>query len=76
MFSAREKPTMIPHGQDMAQILSKFWLHYLRLMALPVMKESSYLDTSGYFRSFSLSSLVSPMSDKSVIVKIFVKIEQ
>ena len=67
---------MIPHGQDMAQILSKFWLHYLRLMALPVMKESSYLDTSGYFRSFSLSSLVSPMSVKSVIVKMFVKIEQ
>ena len=58
---------MIYDGQDMAQILSKFWFHYLRLMALPVMKESSYLDTSGYFRSFSLSPLVSLMSVKSVI---------
>ena len=32
-----------PDGQDSAQIPSKFQLQFLRLMALPVIEESSYL---------------------------------
>ena len=33
-----------PDGLDSAQIRPKFWLQFLRLMALPVIEESSYLD--------------------------------
>ena len=32
-----------PNGQDLAQICSKCQLQFLRLMALPVIEESSYL---------------------------------
>ena len=32
-----------PDGQDLAQICSKCQLQFLRLMALPVIEESSYL---------------------------------
>ena len=46
-----------PDGLDSAQILSKFQLQFLRLMALPGIEESSYLDRGGQFNEVTVSRL-------------------
>ena len=42
-FDLDSLPDFPPNGQDSAEICSKCQLQFLRLMALPVIEESSYL---------------------------------
>ena len=45
-FDLDSLPYFPPNGQDSAEICSKCQLQFLRLMALPVIEESSYLGLS------------------------------
>ena len=46
-FDLDSLPYFPPNGQDSAEICSKCQLQFLRLMALPVIEESSYLGYCG-----------------------------
>ena len=69
-------PHFPPDGQDSAQICSKFWLQFLRLMALPVIEESSYLDYTvslSQLRTMlpnSISPSVGPKQTNGVITQL------
>ena len=51
-FDLDSLPYFPPNGQDSAQICSKCQLQFLRLMALPVIEESSYLAFVNVYRCF------------------------